>query len=144
MRKSVILALLLALGCIQGAQAQTSPGATCESLKAAYSELTSGPISAEDGSLSVAINALADSGFMWKDKTYTARATREDIAQHLQPLPPHDALVWVYKRYAELEDYLKRNCQFKADEHKDIRLMAPKPVTPKCKAPAELPKQLLK
>ncbi|MBP9757786.1 MAG: hypothetical protein KBD06_04245 [Candidatus Pacebacteria bacterium] len=143
MVRAVYIGLLLALVWIQGASAEPAIP-SCERLRAAYDQLTSAPISAEDGSLSIAVNALADGGFMWTDRTYTQQSTREDIAEHLKKLPPLDALIWVFHRYDELELYLFKHCGFKQTDHKDIRLMNPKPVTPTCKAPAELPKKLLK
>ena len=143
MVRAAVLGLLLALVCIRGASAE-APTPSCERLKAAYEQLTSAVISAEDGSLSIAISALVDGGFMWKDRTYTQQSTREEIAEHLQKMPPMDALIWVFRRYSELETYLFKYCGFKQTDHKDIQLMNPKPVTPTCKAPADLPKKLLK
>ena len=143
MVRAALLGLLLALAGIRGARAQ-DPIPSCERLKTAYEQLTSATISAEDGSLTIAINALADAGFMWKDSTYTQQSTREEIAEHLQKLLPMDAMIWVFRRYSELEIYLFKHCGFKQADHKDIRLMNPKPVMPTCKAPAGLPKKLLK
>lgn len=142
MVRAAFIGVLLALVGIRGVYAE-EPIPSCERLKSAYDQLTSAPISAEDGSLSIAINALVDGGFMWKDHTYTERSTHADIAKHLQKLPPLDALIWIFHRYSELEMYLFKQCGFKQADHKDIRLMNPKPVMPTCKAPAQLPKKLL-
>lgn len=142
MVRAVFFGLLLALVGIRGVYAE-GPIPSCERLKTAYDQLMSAPISAEDSSLSVAINALVNGGFMWKDHTYTQQSTREEVAEQLKKLPPLDALIWIFHRYSELEMYLFEHCGFKQADHKDIRLMNPKPVTPTCKAPAQFPKKLL-
>ncbi len=99
------------------------PLPTCEDGVRGYQILTSQPFSAEDGSLSIAVNAIADNKLIYSDDTKTAFATREQLAEHLKSLSPMDAILWLYKRYTEIEKSLiTAGCSF---EHKDIVLKSP-------------------
>ncbi len=142
MRAIATIAFLMACGFAELAHASIATP-TCQQMQAAYDALTnSGPISATDGTLSIAVNALADNGLMPKDSTFVGPATRDNIAKHLQSLRPHDRLQWVGRQYGWLTTELLRNkCTGFKERH--IELMERALPSNSCLAPGELPKILL-
>jgi len=120
--KKALLGGLLALLFAVPAQAEM-PMPTCEQMKAGYELLGSGPISAEDGTLDIAVKAFADNQLLAHDSTKQTYATRERIATYLKSLSPMDALLWVGKQHYDLEAAMQRNkCAY---THKDIVLKSP-------------------
>ena len=126
MRISIVIGLLLTLGCVQSVQAEV-PGATCAEYLTGYTAIS--PFKRED--LERVADVLIENHLFVNDASRQQYATREQMIAEMRT-HNHGPEFWIYEFDEHLERRLKAlGCAYEA---RRLIVMAPPPVTPTCKA----------